>query len=102
MTDLRTQLQTAIAAGYNPQSMATVFETLQRVSKLEGATPGGKLQTHDGAFKRTINTFSDLTDKARLDVEPYKVELVKLDQEMSMTEFNQKCPSPYQSSAWRW
>src|SRR5215204_611370 len=53
-----------------------------------GYTPAGKLQTHDETFRRTINSFSELTDPERLKVEPYKVDLVKLDREMTLAEFN--------------
>jgi predicted Zn-dependent protease len=75
------------------QGLVTFIKYGDLTYQLLGYTPGGKLQTHDETFKRTINSFSELTDKARLDVEPYKVELVKLDQDMSVTEFNQKYPS---------
>jgi predicted Zn-dependent protease len=75
------------------QGLVTFVKYGDLTYQLLGYTPGGKLQTHDEAFKRSINSFSELTDKARLDVEPYKVELVKLDRDMSMAEFNQKYPS---------
>ncbi len=75
------------------QGMVTFVKYGELTYQLLGYTPGGKLQTYDETFKHTINSFSELTDKARLDVEPYKVELVKLDREMSLAEFNQKYPS---------
>jgi predicted Zn-dependent protease len=58
-----------------------------------GYTPAGKLQAYDKTFRSSIGSFSELTDKARLDVQPYKVELVKVDREMTVTEFNQQHPS---------
>ncbi|MFL5535767.1 MAG: M48 family metalloprotease [Gemmatimonadales bacterium] len=75
------------------QGMVTFVKYGDLTYQLLGYTPGGKLEAHDATFKRTISSFSELTDKARLDVEPYKVELVKLNAEMSVTEFNQKYPS---------
>jgi predicted Zn-dependent protease len=75
------------------QGMVTFVKYGDLTYQLLGYTPGGKLQTYDETFKHAINSFSELTDKARLDVEPYKVELVKLDKEMSLAEFNQKYPS---------
>ena len=75
------------------QGMVTFVKYGDLTYQLLGYTPGGKLQAYDETFKHAINSFSELTDKARLDVEPYKVELVKLDKEMSLEEFNQKFPS---------
>ena len=46
--------------------------------RILGYTPAGKLQTYGKTFGSTINSFSELTDKARLDVQPFKVELVKV------------------------
>ena len=61
--------------------------------RLLGYTPAGKLQAYDKTFRSSIGSFSELTDKARLDVQPYKVELVKVDREMTVTEFNKQHPS---------
>jgi predicted Zn-dependent protease len=58
-----------------------------------GYTPGGKLQTYDETFRRTANSFSELTDSKHLNVEPYKIELIKLDRPMTVAEFNEKYPS---------
>ncbi len=61
--------------------------------QLLGYTPAGKLEANDQAFRRAIGSFSELTDPARLAVEPYRVELVKVDRDMSMVEFNERYPS---------
>ena len=61
--------------------------------RLLGYTPAGKLQAYDKTFRASITSFSQLTDQARLEVEPYKVELVKVDREMTVAEFNGKYPS---------
>jgi predicted Zn-dependent protease len=58
-----------------------------------GYTPAGKLQAYDKTFRSTINSFSELKDSARLAVQPFKVELVKVDREMTIAEFNGKYPS---------
>jgi predicted Zn-dependent protease len=58
-----------------------------------GYTPAGQLQANDAAFRKSIGSFSELKDQSKLNVEPYRVELVKIDREMSMAEFNQKYPS---------
>jgi predicted Zn-dependent protease len=75
------------------QGLVTFIKYGDLTYQLLGYTPAGKLQAQEEAFKRAINSFSELTDKARLDVEPYRVELVKLDRDMSMAEFNQRYPS---------
>ena len=58
-----------------------------------GYTPAGQLQANDETFRRAIGSFSELKDQSKLNVEPYRVELVKIDREMSMEEFNRKYPS---------
>jgi predicted Zn-dependent protease len=58
-----------------------------------GYTPAGQLQANDAVFRRAIGSFSELKDQSKINVEPYRVELVKIDREMSMAEFNQKYPS---------
>jgi predicted Zn-dependent protease len=58
-----------------------------------GYTPGGKLATYDKTFRSSINSFSELTDSKRLAVQPFKVELVKVDREMTIAEFNGQHPS---------
>ena len=61
--------------------------------RILGYTPAGKLQAYDKTFRSSIGSFSELKDKARLEVQPYKVELVKVDREMTVTEFNKQNPS---------
>ena len=58
-----------------------------------GYTPGGKLEAYGKTFQSTIGSFSELTDSTRLAVQPFKVELVKVDREMTIAEFNGKYPS---------
>jgi predicted Zn-dependent protease len=61
--------------------------------RILGYTPAGKLKSRDEVFRKAITSFSELTDSARLKVEPYQLELVKADREMTIAEFNQKHPS---------
>ena len=61
--------------------------------RILGYTPAGKLQAYDKTFRSSIGSFSELKDPARLNVEPYKVEVVKVDREMTIAEFNGKYPS---------
>jgi predicted Zn-dependent protease len=58
-----------------------------------GYTGQNGLQQYDGAFRQTIGSFKELTDRAKLDVQPAKIELVKVPREMSVQEFNRQYPS---------
>ena len=58
-----------------------------------GYTPAGKLGNYGDEFERTIRSFSELRDQSKLNVKPAKVELVKLDQSMTLEQFNSRYPS---------
>ncbi|HEX3276718.1 MAG TPA: M48 family metalloprotease [Gemmatimonadales bacterium] len=56
-------------------------------------TPSGKLQQYDPLFRQAIGSFSALRNQAALNVQPAKVQLVKLQREMTLEQFNQQYPS---------
>jgi len=56
-------------------------------------TAAGNLKTYDGAFRQAIGSFRELNDPAALNVQPARVELVQLEQDMTVTQFNQRYPS---------
>jgi predicted Zn-dependent protease len=58
-----------------------------------GYTPVGKLGNYGNEFERTIRSFSELRDGSKLDVKPAKVELIKLNQAMTLEQFNSQYPS---------
>ncbi len=58
-----------------------------------GYTPAGKLTTYDNVFQQTINSFGQLRNQAAMNVQPAKVELVKLNREMTLEQFNSQYPS---------
>jgi predicted Zn-dependent protease len=60
---------------------------------LMGYTPDGKLGSYGQLFESTIRSFSPLTDRSKLDVQPAHVELVKLQKEMTLQQFNSQYPS---------
>jgi predicted Zn-dependent protease len=60
---------------------------------LMGYTPAGKLSTYDRIFQGTIKSFSELRDRSKLNVEPARVELVKLNRDMTLEQFNAQYPS---------
>jgi predicted Zn-dependent protease len=58
-----------------------------------GYTPAGKLGTYGDEFERTIRSFSELRDQSKLNVQPAKMELVKLNRDMTLEQFNAQYPS---------
>jgi predicted Zn-dependent protease len=58
-----------------------------------GYTPADKLTQYDQAFRQTTASFSTLRNQAALSVQPAKVELMKLQREMTLEQFNQQYPS---------
>ncbi|HEV8453997.1 MAG TPA: M48 family metalloprotease [Gemmatimonadales bacterium] len=60
---------------------------------LMGYTPGGKLGTYDRVFQSTIRSFSELRDASKINVQPAKIELVKVNRDMTLEQFNAQYPS---------
>ena len=60
---------------------------------LMGYTPAGKLSTYDRAFQQTIGSFSELRDASKINVQPARVELVKVPRQMTLEQFNSQYPS---------
>jgi predicted Zn-dependent protease len=60
---------------------------------LMGYTPAGKLSTYDQVFQSTIRSFGELRDPSKINVQPARVELVKLDRDMTLEQFNAQYPS---------
>jgi predicted Zn-dependent protease len=60
---------------------------------LMGYTPAGKLESYDRVFLNTIRSFSQLRDQSKLNVSPARVELVRLDGQMTLEQFNSRHPS---------
>jgi predicted Zn-dependent protease len=60
---------------------------------LLGYTPAAKMSQYDQAFRQTINSFSQLRNQAAMNVQPARVELIKLTREMTLEQFNSQYPS---------
>jgi len=58
-----------------------------------GYTAAGNLGRYDQTFRQTIGSFRQLTDPAAINVQPARVELVQVNQPMSLQQFNQRYPS---------
>ena len=55
---------------------------------LMGYTPAGKLGSYDQVFQSTIRSFSELRDGSKINVQPARVELVKVPRQMTLEQFN--------------
>jgi predicted Zn-dependent protease len=60
---------------------------------LMGYTPAGKLTSYDQVFQGTIRSFSELRDQSKINVQPARVELVKVPRQMTLEQFNSQYPS---------
>jgi len=58
-----------------------------------GYTAAGGLRSYDQAFRSTAASFRQLTDPTALNVRPARIQLVKVDQPMTLAQFNQRYPS---------
>lgn len=61
--------------------------------QLVAYTVAGQLPQYDPAFRATFTSFRELTDPAALAVQPARIELVKLDQAMTLEQFQARYPS---------
>jgi predicted Zn-dependent protease len=60
---------------------------------LMGYTAAGKLGSYDQLFQSTIRSFNQLRDASKINVQPARVELVKLNRQMTLEQFNAQYPS---------
>ena len=60
---------------------------------LMGYTPSGKLNTYDRVFQNTVRSFSELRDASKINVEPARVEIVKVPRQLTLEQFNAQYPS---------
>lgn len=72
----------------------TAFITWQgKTFQLVGYTAADRLSQYDPAFRATFSSFRELTDPAVLGVQPARIELVTLDQSMTLEQFQARYPS---------
>ncbi|WP_242347002.1 M48 family metalloprotease [Anaeromyxobacter terrae] len=61
--------------------------------QLVGYSPAQAFSGYDGTFKQAIASFGPLTDKSAENIQPAKIEVVRVPREMTVSEFNQQFPS---------
>jgi predicted Zn-dependent protease len=60
---------------------------------LMGYTPAGKLGSYDQVFQSTIRSFGELRDQSKINVQPARVEVVRVPRQMTLEQFNAQYPS---------
>jgi predicted Zn-dependent protease len=60
---------------------------------LMGYTPAGKFGNYGREFENTIRSFSELRDPSKINVQPARVEVVKIPRQMTLEQFNSQYPS---------
>jgi predicted Zn-dependent protease len=64
-----------------------------KIYRIVGYTPVARFSSYQRAFEQTIRSFSRLTDRRYLDVQPKRLELVNLDRQMALPDFARAYPS---------
>jgi predicted Zn-dependent protease len=58
-----------------------------------GYTPAQQFNAYERVFANVIGSFSRLTDATALNVQPNKLNMIRLDRAMTLSAFNQRYPS---------
>lgn len=77
-----------VGGGISPDQALQQFFAQQGVRSVAAQLP-----QHDPAFRATFASFRELTDPALLAVQPARIELVTLDQAMTLAQFQSRSPS---------
>jgi predicted Zn-dependent protease len=75
------------------EGLVTFLSYNNKTFGLLAYTPTGKLAGYDAAFRQTISSFRRLDDPALINVQPARVELVRVPRDMSIEQFNSQYPS---------
>lgn len=61
--------------------------------QLLGYTPAQRYSAYDAVFRRSFGTFANLTDPQALNIQPNRIEVVRVPQAMTLAQFHQRYPS---------
>jgi len=75
------------------QGIVAYFAHGGQTFQLLSYAPEGKLEQYDAAFRRTVGSFSPVTDPQLLNVQPHRVDVVRIDRAMTLAQFNAQYPS---------
>jgi predicted Zn-dependent protease len=90
----------AVASTFQAQTEQGVIQGLAAFFTYNGATyqvlgyaPAQRYAAYDAVFRQSLGSFRPVTDPNVLNVQPNKVNVVTLQQSMTLAEFNQRNPS---------
>jgi predicted Zn-dependent protease len=90
----------AVASTFQAQTQQGVIQGLAAFFTYNGATyqvigysPAQRYGAYDAVFRQSLGSFAPVTDQRVLNVQPNKVTVVTLPQQMSLAEFAQRYPS---------
>jgi predicted Zn-dependent protease len=90
----------AVASTFQAQTQQGVIQGLAAFFTYNGATyqvigysPAQRYGAYDAVFRQSLGSFAPVTDQRVLSVQPNKVTVVTLPQQMSLAEFAQRYPS---------
>lgn len=90
----------AVAGGFQAETQsgalgghAAFVSYRDRTFRILGFTPAARMAHYDKAFRATISSFAKLTDRAALEKQPDRIEIVRTRQAMTLEAFNRKYPS---------
>lgn len=61
--------------------------------QLLGYSPAQRYSAYDAVFQRSFGSFANLTDPQVLNIQPNRIEIVRLPQAMTLAQFHQRYPS---------
>lgn len=64
-----------------------------RVYQLLGYSPANRFRAYNDVFERSIGSFDQLRDRAALNKQPDRVNVIRTDREMTLVGFNRRYPS---------
>jgi predicted Zn-dependent protease len=90
----------AVASYFQAQTQQGVVEGWAAFLSYGGRTyqllayaPSQRFRGYDGVFRQVIGSFASVSDPRVLNVQPNRVAIVRLDQAMTLAQFNQRYPS---------
>lgn len=73
--------------------IATFLQHNNNTYRILGYTAANRMNQYDGSFRGTIGSFNTLTDQSALNVKPNRIDIVRIDSPMTLTQFNARYPS---------
>jgi predicted Zn-dependent protease len=80
------------------EGVVTFLDFDGRTYRILGYTPQGKLGRYERAFRGTARSFDRLTDRAALNVQPMRIDLLSLDRDATIAQLAAPSSSPVPAS----